>query len=114
MVSCRNCFHPDTADNWFMLTGMRATRLARAQHPADFATAHCIEPERNQNRMLTMTDTTVCDVEHLSFEKALEELESIVKHLEDNGPANETRAVRARSEALRRHCMAMLADIPGC
>jgi exodeoxyribonuclease VII small subunit len=48
-------------------------------------------------------------IEHLTFEKALEELEGIVSRLERGEvPLAESIAIYERGDALRRHCDALL------
>jgi exodeoxyribonuclease VII small subunit len=54
-----------------------------------------------------MADNT--DVNKLSFEKAIEELESIVKRLEEGKvPLEESVAIYERGEALKRRCEELL------
>jgi exodeoxyribonuclease VII small subunit len=49
------------------------------------------------------------DVKKLSFERALEELESIVKRLEDGKvPLEESVAIYERGESLKRRCEELL------
>ena len=49
------------------------------------------------------------DIAALSFEKALEELERIVRRLEQgNVPLEESLAIYERGEALKKHCDALL------
>jgi exodeoxyribonuclease VII small subunit len=49
------------------------------------------------------------DITALSFEKALEELEGIVRRLEQgNVPLEESLAIYERGEALKKHCDALL------
>jgi exodeoxyribonuclease VII small subunit len=49
------------------------------------------------------------DIETLSFEQALAELEGIVKRLEEgNVPLEESIDIYARGDALRKHCEALL------
>ncbi|HEY0329360.1 MAG TPA: exodeoxyribonuclease VII small subunit [Rhodopseudomonas sp.] len=49
------------------------------------------------------------DVRKLSFERAIEELESIVKRLEDGKvPLEESVAIYERGEALKRRCEELL------
>ena len=56
-----------------------------------------------------MADNTPADVSNLSFEKAIEELESIVKRLEDGKvPLEESVAIYERGEALKRRCEDLL------
>src|ERR1700681_3736149 len=56
-----------------------------------------------------MTENTQVDVKKLSFERALEELESIVKRLEDGKvPLEESVAIYERGESLKRRCEALL------
>jgi exodeoxyribonuclease VII small subunit len=52
-----------------------------------------------------MAENPQGDVKKLSFERALEELESIVKRLEEGKvPLEESVAIYERGEALKRHC----------
>jgi exodeoxyribonuclease VII small subunit len=54
-----------------------------------------------------MADTA--DIKKLSFEHAIEELESIVKRLEDGKvPLEESVAIYERGEALKRRCEELL------
>ncbi|MEA3022412.1 MAG: exodeoxyribonuclease small subunit [Alphaproteobacteria bacterium] len=56
-----------------------------------------------------MADTNHADVKKLSFEKAIEELESIVKRLEEGKvPLEESVAIYERGEALKRRCEEVL------
>lgn len=56
-----------------------------------------------------MAESTHADVKKLSFERALEELESIVKRLEDGKvPLEESVAIYERGEALKRRCEDLL------
>ena len=56
-----------------------------------------------------MAENTQPDVKKLSFERALEELESIVKRLEDGKvPLEESVAIYERGEALKRRCEDLL------
>ena len=56
-----------------------------------------------------MTDKTYADVDQLSFEKAIEELETIVKRLEDGKVAlEESVAIYERGEVLKRRCEELL------
>ena len=56
-----------------------------------------------------MADTNHADVSKLSFEKAIEELESIVKRLEEGKvPLEESVAIYERGEALKRRCEDLL------
>jgi exodeoxyribonuclease VII small subunit len=60
-----------------------------------------------QNNANTQGDDT--DVAQLSFERAIEELESIVKRLEDGKvPLEESVAIYERGEALKRRCEDLL------
>jgi exodeoxyribonuclease VII small subunit len=59
-----------------------------------------------QNNASTQGDT---DIAQLSFERAIEELESIVKRLEDGKvPLEESVAIYERGEALKRRCEDLL------
>ena len=52
-----------------------------------------------------MAENTQGDVKKLSFERAIEELESIVKRLEDGKvPLEESVTIYERGEALKRRC----------
>ena len=56
-----------------------------------------------------VTENDHADVKRLSFEKAIEELESIVKRLEEGKvPLEESVAIYARGEALKRRCEELL------
>ena len=56
-----------------------------------------------------MAENTQADVKKLSFERALEELETIVKRLEDGKvPLEESVAIYERGEALKRRCEELL------
>jgi exodeoxyribonuclease VII small subunit len=54
-------------------------------------------------------NTSEIDVSQLSFERAIEELESIVRRLEDGKvPLEESVAIYERGEALKRRCEDLL------
>ena len=56
-----------------------------------------------------MAETNHSDVKTLSFEKAIEELESIVKRLEEGKvPLEESVAIYERGEVLKRRCEELL------
>ena len=56
-----------------------------------------------------MAENTQADVKKLSFERAMEELESIVKRLEDGKvPLEESVAIYERGEVLKRRCEELL------
>ncbi len=56
-----------------------------------------------------MDENTQADVKKLSFERALEELETIVKRLEDGKvPLEESVTIYERGEALKRRCEELL------
>ena len=56
-----------------------------------------------------MTDDIHSDIKTLPFERALEELETIVKRLEEGKvPLEESVAIYERGEALKRHCEELL------
>ena len=56
-----------------------------------------------------MTDTANADVKKLTFEKAIEELESIVKRLEEGKvPLEESVTIYERGEALTQRCEELL------
>ncbi len=56
-----------------------------------------------------MVDATAADVSGLSFERAIEELETIVKRLEDGKvPLEESVTIYERGEALKRRCEELL------
>ena len=56
-----------------------------------------------------MADTAYANVKTLSFERAIEELETIVKRLEDGKvPLEESVAIYERGEALKRRCEDLL------
>jgi exodeoxyribonuclease VII small subunit len=63
-------------------------------------------PPNNQNNAI---DQGNGDVAQLSFERAIEELESIVKRLEDGRvPLEESVTIYERGEALKRRCEDLL------
>jgi exodeoxyribonuclease VII small subunit len=56
-----------------------------------------------------MAENTQVDVKKLSFERAIEELESIVKRLEEGKvPLEESVAIYERGESLKRRCEELL------
>ena len=56
-----------------------------------------------------MVENANADVKRLSFERAIEELESIVKRLEEGKvPLEESVAIYERGEALKRRCDELL------
>ena len=56
-----------------------------------------------------MADNTQVDVRKLCFERAIEELESIVKRLEEGKvPLEESVAIYERGEALKQRCEELL------
>jgi exodeoxyribonuclease VII small subunit len=56
-----------------------------------------------------MADTTHTDVKQLSFERAIEELETIVKRLEEGKvPLEESVTIYERGELLKRRCEELL------
>jgi exodeoxyribonuclease VII small subunit len=56
-----------------------------------------------------MADDSQTDVKQLSFERAIEELESIVKRLEEGKvPLEESVRIYERGEALKRRCEELL------
>ena len=56
-----------------------------------------------------MAENTQADVKKLTFERAMEELESIVTRLEGGKvPLEESVAIYERGEALKRRCEALL------
>jgi len=56
-----------------------------------------------------MAENNLIDVKKLSFERAIEELESIVKRLEDGKvPLEESVQIYERGEALKRRCEELL------
>ena len=58
---------------------------------------------------MSMADNTLVEVKKLSFERAIEELETIVKRLEDGKvPLEESVAIYERGEALKRRCEELL------
>jgi exodeoxyribonuclease VII small subunit len=64
---------------------------------------------RGRIRESDMADNTHADVKKLTFENAIEELETIVKRLEDGKvPLEESVAIYERGEALKRRCDELL------
>jgi exodeoxyribonuclease VII small subunit len=67
------------------------------------------EPVMAQQNNQSTPDTQPTDVGQLSFERAIEELESIVRRLEDGKvPLEESVAIYERGEALKRRCEDLL------
>jgi exodeoxyribonuclease VII small subunit len=59
--------------------------------------------------VFSVTENDHTDVKRLSFEKAIEELDSIVKRLEEGKvPLEESVAIYERGEALKRRCEELL------
>jgi exodeoxyribonuclease VII small subunit len=66
-------------------------------------------PGIGRTREPDMAENTQMDVKKLSFERAIEELETIVKRLEDGKvPLEESVAIYERGEALKRRCEELL------
>jgi exodeoxyribonuclease VII small subunit len=62
-----------------------------------------------QRRKDMMAENTHTDVQKLTFERAIEELESIVKRLEEGKvPLEESVAIYERGEALKHRCEELL------
>ncbi|MGI8526506.1 MAG: exodeoxyribonuclease VII small subunit [Pseudolabrys sp.] len=58
-----------------------------------------------------MADSDSADIRKLPFERAIEELESIVKRLEEGKvPLEESVAIYERGEALKKRCTELLAQ----
>ena len=56
-----------------------------------------------------MADTSPTEIKKLTFERAIEELETIVKRLEEGKvPLEESVAIYERGEALKRRCEELL------
>jgi exodeoxyribonuclease VII small subunit len=56
-----------------------------------------------------MADTTHADVKKMAFEQAIEQLESIIKRLEEGKvPLEESVSIYERGEALKRRCEELL------
>jgi exodeoxyribonuclease VII small subunit len=56
-----------------------------------------------------MAENTLVDVKKLSFERAIEELETIVRRLEEGKvPLEESVAIYERGESLKRRCEELL------
>ena len=61
-----------------------------------------------------MTETEIVPVEELSFEKALEELETIVQRLEQGEvELEESITIYERGELLKKHCERLLKEAEG-
>jgi exodeoxyribonuclease VII small subunit len=67
-------------------------------------------PQRDAlNRNGSMANNNSTDIQRLSFERAIEELETIVKRLEEGKvPLEESVAIYERGEALKRRCEELL------
>src|SRR5690348_8688920 len=65
--------------------------------------------DKAEFRETSMAENTLVDVKKLSFERAIEELETIVKRLEDGKvPLEESVTIYERGEALKRRCEELL------
>jgi len=65
--------------------------------------------DKAEFRETSMAENASVDVKKLSFERAIEELETIVKRLEDGKvPLEESVAIYERGEALKRRCEELL------
>ena len=68
-----------------------------------------IESRGIESTDTSMNEATAADVKKLTFERAIEELESIVKRLEEGKvPLEESVAIYERGEALKRRCEELL------
>jgi exodeoxyribonuclease VII small subunit len=68
-----------------------------------------VPPQSSRTKDISMAENTLVDVKNLSFERAIEELETIVKRLEDGKvPLEESVAIYERGEALKRRCEELL------
>jgi exodeoxyribonuclease VII small subunit len=79
--------------------------------PPQYARIHSFKSAPGQVRIweTNMAENTQIDVTKLTFERAIEELESIVKRLEDGKvPLEESVAIYERGEALKRRCEELL------
>jgi exodeoxyribonuclease VII small subunit len=67
------------------------------------------EPPRDTPDFKTMAETNNADIKKLPFERAIEELESIVKRLEEGKvPLEESVAIYERGEVLKKRCEELL------
>ena len=79
--------------------------------PPQYARKNILEfcPGEGASRENNMAENTQADVRKLSFERAMEELESIVKRLEDGKvPLEESVTIYERGESLKRRCEELL------
>lgn len=68
-----------------------------------------VAEDRIDHADVIMADNTHADVKRLSFERAIEELEAIVKKLEEGKvPLEESVAIYERGELLKRRCEELL------
>jgi len=66
-------------------------------------------PNTTTRQEIPMADNANADVKRLPFERAMEELETIVKRLEDGKvPLEESVTIYERGEALKRRCEELL------
>ena len=64
---------------------------------------------RKEIREIDMADTSNADVKRMPFERAIEELETIIKRLEEGKVAlEESVAIYERGESLKRRCEELL------
>src|SRR5882672_8384888 len=83
------------------------TRLRRRSASCLRYTA--VQSDSAPNRKAFMADNTNSDVKRLPFERAIEELETIVKRLEEGKvPLEESVVIYERGEALKRRCEELL------
>jgi exodeoxyribonuclease VII small subunit len=66
-------------------------------------------PNINKANEFVMSDSNKADIKKMTFERAIEELEAIVKRLEEGKvPLEESLLSYERGEALKRHCEELL------
>src|SRR5262249_11351203 len=102
-----------TAARWFLIRLLKtlldraiACELRRPGRVARYVRIHYITGDSAEP---VMADNTHSDVKRLPFERAIEELESIVKRLEEGKvPLEESVAIYERGEALKRRCEELL------
>ena len=87
----------------------RADGRVNCRHNTPAKIRFCPRRDEGAFRESKMAENTQADVRKLSFERALEELESIVKRLEEGKvPLEELVAIYERGESLKRRCEELL------
>ncbi len=101
-IGCGPCF---CADGGIALKGAQVAKRTRHNTPSNIS----LTPSFQMRTRKPNGREHHADVKKLTFETAIEELESIVKRLEDGKvPLEESVAIYERGEALKRRCDELL------